>query len=923
MTLRRILSALSLALVSTATVFGVQSQQWPPVSLQPLHPEAPVLSPEDEMKTFVMPPGYRVELVAAEPMIEDPALIDWDADGRMWVIELRGYMNDITASNELEPSGQIVVLEDTNDDGRMDRRTVFADRLVLPRALKVLDSGVLVGEPPNLWLMKDTDGDLRADTKESVTDGYGRREANVEHNINGLLWALDNWMYTSEGDMYLRLKNGRFEVEPTLSRGQWGVSQDDAGRVYRNTNSSALFVDLLPARYFLRHPNLVRTRGLYESLGGADLNETWPIVPTPGVNRGYQFGVLRDDKTLASFTAVNAPTVYRGDRLPSELYGNVFLAEPSGNLVSRVIIEDDGKTLRGRKAYERAEFLASTNERFRPVYMSSAPDGTLYIVDMYHGIIQHRGYITEYLRDQILSRQLEQHIHKGRIWRVMHETSRRGPRPQLQNATPAQLVETLSHPNGWWRDTAQRLLVERADAAAVAPLTAVAESTSDTKARLHALWALDGVGRLQPSTVVTALESSNRDVRVSALRLSEQWLGADRTVQTAVLRRLEDSDWWVRQQLAASLGFMPAAEKVPALATLLERHAADPVVVDAAISSLRGSETAVLERLLAAAQTREKDVAIAMLAATILRGDDAAAVQRVLVMIADTERPLWQRSALMQGAEVALAGEQPPVVQTAAAVAGGREGRGRGAAGRGADVEPPCNTCPGGRAGPGGASAFPNASRGGRAAAAAEAGGRAAAAAGGRGGRAGGGGGRGGGRGAGGPAVTLTAEPVAFVALGKSGGELGARATALLERIGWPGKPGMPAPVTPLTAEEQRRFAAGQDIYKNLCVACHQENGQGQEKVAPTLIGSSLALARPDVPARVVLNGKEGPVGLMPPLGGSMTDEQVAAVLTYIRRAWGQTGSAVTPAAVAETRAATASRARPWTNEELQTLSAN
>ena len=196
-------------------------------------------------------------------MIEEPILIDWDPDGRMWVIEERGYMQDLPATNERQPIGRISVLEDTNNDGKMDKKTVFMDGLVLPRALKVLDHGVLIGEPPHLWLARDTNGDLKADTKELVVDKYGQELGNIEHNANSLTWALDNWMYTSEHNGYLRLKDGKFDYQPTLARGQWGATQDDAGRIYRNTNEAALFVDLLPARYFMRNPNLVRTRGSF------------------------------------------------------------------------------------------------------------------------------------------------------------------------------------------------------------------------------------------------------------------------------------------------------------------------------------------------------------------------------------------------------------------------------------------------------------------------------------------------------------------------------------------------------------------------------------------------------------------------------------------------------------------------------------
>ena len=336
--------------------------------------------------------------------------------------------------------------------------------------MKVLDRGVLVAEPPNVWLMRDTDGDLRMDSKELVTGRYGRREADPQNNANGFQWALDNRMYTAgQADIQLRLKNGAFEVQTTLQRGEWGVAYDDAGRIYRNTNESALHVDLVPTSYFARNPNLLRTRGSYERLadGGSDadaLNIIWPVRANPGTNRAYQTGIDRSDGSLERFTSVCAPVVYRGDRLPADLYGNVFVAEPAANVVSRLVLSDDGTTLRARKAYERGEFLASTDERFRPVYLSNAPDGTLYIVDMYRGIIEHRLSLTVYLRDYIRARALEQPTGFGRIYRVMHDTTRRDSRSTeeaLSSASPARLVEALSRANGWTRDTAQRLLVER------------------------------------------------------------------------------------------------------------------------------------------------------------------------------------------------------------------------------------------------------------------------------------------------------------------------------------------------------------------------------------------------------------------------------------------------------------------------------
>jgi mono/diheme cytochrome c family protein/glucose/arabinose dehydrogenase len=908
------LVVIAMAAVSSVAVGrALQSPAWPP-GVQTVSSESPARSPEDELKTFFLPPGYRAELVASEPMIDHPVAFDWDADGRMWVIEMVGYMEDMAASTEWEPTSRVSILEDLDGDGRMDKKTVFADGLVLPRSIKVLADGALVAEPAKVWRMRDTNGDLKADVKELLCDNcYGGARAEVEHNQNGLFWAMDNWMHTSEGTTYFRLKGGALEVRRTLSRGQWGQTQDDFGRIYRNTNSSALSVDFVPTPYYARNPNLVRTRGSYEFAGEpAELNRTFPARSNYGVNRGYQAQQLRaSDGTLATYTGVCAPTVYRGDRLPAELQGNIFLAEPTGNLVSRVLVRDDGRRLQATKAYENAEFLASTDERFRPVWLSSAPDGTLYIADLYHGMIQHRVYITEYLKEQILGRRLDSPVHKGRIWRIVHESMSPGPKPALSRETSAALVGRLSHPNGWWRDTAQQILVQRADVSVAGALTALVNTAPDVRTRIHALWTLDGLDRIDVATVTRALDHPSRDLRVAAIRVAERWLAEPRhPIQAAVLRKIDDPDWAVRQQLAASLGALPEADRVPAVATLLERRGEDPVVMDAALSGLRGLEPMVLDRLLQAnaAQTPARQIAIGMLVATIMRGAQDESVGDVLTKIADEARPAWQREALLVGAESALLGAPLPGVTT---------GRGRGGAAPGA-----------GRAGGGQTAAGPGrgaAPAGGRANAAdleqtlgrraipppAEQ--TAAAAATARGAGAGGGRGRGGGRG--GPALRLSHEP-SLVAFSSGTGDLNKRAAAVLGRIEWPGKPGATV-VTPLTPAEQQRFTAGREIYRNLCIGCHQVDGRGLDNVAASLLGSDLALAPAPVTARILINGKEGRTGLMPPLGAALNDDQIAAVLTYVRREWGQIGSPVDAAAVRTARAASAGRTRPWTNDEL------
>jgi mono/diheme cytochrome c family protein len=895
------------------TAVGAQEprdRSWSP-GVKKAPDQSPPLSPEEEMKHFYLPPGYRVELVASEPIIQDPIAVDWDADGRLWVVEYPEYVRNLTDPEpNLDPIGRIAVLEDTNNDGRMDKRTVFADGLVQGRSVKALDAGILVHEPPDIWLMKDTNGDLKMDTRERVGTDQGRRDGSVEGNANTLFWGLDNYLHSAGSNVttQLRLKDGKFDRRPTLSRGEWGVTQDDFGRIFRNSSEASLQVDLVPTPYYARNPTQIRTRGSYEVMTNDvnNINEVWPVRPSPGTNRSYQFGVLRpEDGTIRQVTAACGPEVYRGDRLPAEMYGNVFFGEPTANFVRRIIVNDDGTMLRARAAYDKAEFLGSTDERFRPVWMSSAPDGTLMIVDFYRGVIQDRSSTTLYLKGYIESRKLDDPmgVGMGRLWRVVHDTTRRDTtRPQLSRATPAQLVQTLSHPNGWWRDTAQRLLVERGARTVVPQLKALAAAAGTApRTKVKALWVLDGTDTIDVETVTKALADPSRDVRLSAVRIAERWMGdANSPIHAPVLKLIDDTDWNVPQQLAGSLGAMAPGVKATALASLLRKHANDPVTMDAALSSMRGSEAEVLEQLLTSAQTPSppQETAIVMIAATIVRAGQDAGVQSTLAIVADATRPAWQRAAVLRGVEVALVpntpmpgnarrGSAPSISATANATAGA-----------------PCPTCPGGRAGPGGAYAFREApatpalvARGTQPAAA----GRAGA----------------GGRGGGGPRLQLNREPVVFSALAASAGDLQTRATNVLARIEWPGKPGALSPVTPLTAAEQQRYDAGREVYRAICQACHQPDGRGMDRVAPTLIGSELALAPADVTARVLLNGKEGSVGLMPPIGSTLNDDQIAAVLTYIRREWGQRGDPVDPAIVKTTRAQTASRTRPWTHDEL------
>ncbi len=553
-------------------------------------PPAPPLSAADEQKTFKLPPSFRIELVAAEPLVELPVAMQFDPDGRIWVVEMRGFMPNVDATGEKEPVGRVSVLEDTDGDGRMDKRTTFLDGLVMPRAVSLVRDGVLIAEPPHLWFCRDTNGDFQCDEKIEVFKDYGG-QGNPEHTANGLLWARDNWIYSANWSSRIRNTDGAWRREPTSGRGQWGISQDDFGRLFHNSNSDQLRADLIPSHYGNKRGPAAKLNGLNEKV--VKDQSTWPSRVNPGVNRGYQPKQLRADGTLATVTAACGPCVYRGENFPAEFYGNGFVCEPSGNLVKRNVLAEKDGVISGRNAYDKAEFLTSTDERFRPVNLFTGPDGALYIVDMYHGILQHRVFVTSYLRQQILDRGLDKPQTQGRLWRVVWEKGPLPKPPQLAKAGGAQLVNYLSHPNGAVRDTAQRLLVERADRAAISSLRDLLLAHTNPVTRLHALWTLDGLGAADAAVLLKTMEDSHPKLRAAALRLSEPLLRTNLSTELPLRKKVfalaRDAAPDVQIQLALTLGEMPAdAENKAAVAAL----AGSPITLarDAAKYVLAGRE---------------------------------------------------------------------------------------------------------------------------------------------------------------------------------------------------------------------------------------------------------------------------------------------------------------------------------------------
>lgn len=471
---------------------------------------SPVIPAEEAIKLMKVEDGFEVKLVAAEPLVTAPVASIFDPRGRLWVVEMAGYMPDVYGRGEDTPNGKIVILEDTNGDGLMDTRKVFLDSLVLPRAICLIDGGILVAESPNLWYY-----DIKDDRpgRRILVDGKYSDEGNVEHQPNGLLRALDNWIYNAKSTKRYRKKGDQWLIEATHFRGQWGISQDNYGRLYYNDNSTNLVGDYFTPGFGAANPNLNNVAG-YEERTVKD-NRVYPARATPGVNRGYMPGVLDDSLRLVNFTAACGPVIYRGALFGAAYNFNAFVAEPSANLIKRDILSENGFVVAGKQAYKGREFLASIDERFRPVSLYNGLDGALYVVDMYRGIIQHKTYVTPYLRDMILKRKLTEPLGCGRIYKIV-------PKGKAVTAVKFSedvktLVTLLGHQNGAVRDMAQQILIDGRYKNAIPYLRTALNDSAHPLLVIHAMWVLEGLSALQTNEVLTLLKSEDSVVKVQAL----------------------------------------------------------------------------------------------------------------------------------------------------------------------------------------------------------------------------------------------------------------------------------------------------------------------------------------------------------------------------------------------------------------------
>lgn len=563
------------------------------------HAQAPApRSVEAALASMKLMDGFEITCVASEPMVEAPVAMAFDADGRLFVVEMRSYMPDIFGTGEKLPTNRISVLEDTDADGIFDSSRVFLDGLVLPRGVAPCYGGALVIEPPHLYFCKDTDGDGRADVKTQLLDGFLGVE-NPEHAGNGLLYGLDNWYHLSQHHTEFRFDGAAITTRKTPVLGQWGITMDDAGRLYYTPNSTPLLADLYPKHLGALNSAAGGASGLAENVAQSAA-ATYPIHPTTGVNRGYMDGILRADGTLASLTAACGPVINRASLLGEALRDDCFICEPAGQIVKRIDmapITPNSTRPKGTNAYTNVEFLASDDERFRPVNSCIGPDGALYICDMYRGVIQHKTYLTDYLRAQIKDRLLEGPVNMGRIYRITPKGWKPGALPKLNGLQNELLVELLSHADGWYRDTAQRLLVERK--APVAEQVRELLSGEHWQTRLHAIRTLEGLGAVTDQDFLVAARDVHAAVAAAAF---EVWpahasaLGADEALSLAAV----SPDPALRAVVASKamqMAVSASRDGAPAAAVAIAAALSDAVSVDALIAASAEIEGRILQQL--------------------------------------------------------------------------------------------------------------------------------------------------------------------------------------------------------------------------------------------------------------------------------------------------------------------------------------
>jgi putative membrane-bound dehydrogenase-like protein len=635
----------------------------------------PAVPPSEAEATFRVRQGFTMDLLAAEPLVASPVALAYDADGRAYVAEMRDYPYTDKATHQPwkenttdAPIGRIRLLYDDDGDGRFDRSVIFAEGLSWPTGVCCWQGGVFVTATPDLWYLKDTDGDGRADVRIRVLSGF--RKYNIQTVVNNPRWGLDNriTIATSSnggeltspshpGRPALRLAGRDLRLDPRdysltpVSGGtaRFGQSFDDWGNRFLCSANNPAFHVVFDAAQAGRNPFLTAPSPVYDVRGsGATLPvfrlspfEPWRVIQSERWLAAQDSKPRRELTAGGVVTSASGLTVYRGAAYPPSLRGQAFVGEVANNVIHRQSVTAEGVTFAFAAADAGSEFVASTDTWFRPVNFVNAPDGTLHVVDMYRETVEHPWSVPDDLHAQL---DLTSGRDRGRIYRLAPPGFRSPSPPRLSAASTEALVAALGHDHAWWRETAQRLLFERQDAGAVGPLRALLGASRSSLARLHALWTLDGLGALRDADLVPLLQDPAPGLREHAIRLAASRLDGSAELRAQVLAAAADPAIRVRYQVAFAAGGIAGDDAVEAALTVLGQDASDRWVRAAALGAhpdqcarmaegmLRNpgrwqspAARDVLRSLLAVAGAQHSAATLEALHAALMAGPDSAA----------------------------------------------------------------------------------------------------------------------------------------------------------------------------------------------------------------------------------------------------------------------------------------------------------
>ena len=638
----------------------------------------PPYPPDEALETFQIEDGFRIELFASEPDIADPVAMEIDEAGRIYVVENSGY--PLSTEGAL---GKVKLLEDTDHDGRPDRSTTFVDGLTMPTGVMAWKKGILVTDAPNVWYFRDEDGDGRADIREVMLAGFPFN--NPQHTVSSPYYGLDNWIYLSHegygpstvfGDKFnnpgseihypahadsprlpverrsLRFRPDSGEIDYLANQSQFGVAFDRWGRVFVHNNSNHVRHEVVAPRYLSRNPHLRVARPWQDMSDHGNPAKVFPITVRP------RFEILSN---AGQFTSACGLTLYLGGKFPPAFENVSFVAEPVHNLVHRDVWESRGATFTARRAHEEREFLASTDRWFRPVNFYVGPDGALYLLDYYREVIEHPEWTSA---ETYESEELYDGSGHGRIYRIVPQ----GGLPpverfDLNEQSDRDLVQKLADPNIWWRRTAQRLLLDRNSVESVADLTMLAQESPAAVGRLHVLWTLDGLDRLDPALISLALDDPEAGVRENAVLLAESRLSSAPLLIERILAMANDADPRVRYQVMATLGEVDSPRAREVRDRRLFEDIEDPWAQVAALSWKSVQPDQIFRQAIArpsvvANASPAKAQFFERIASMVAANREAPDLTVVLSEVAKTrgEANLWWRDASLKGLAQGIAG---------------------------------------------------------------------------------------------------------------------------------------------------------------------------------------------------------------------------------------------------------------------------